>query len=112
MSVGSNGLAKDLTTQFGPDGQPYFGGQRTMNSFGSDPGGTAKTAWPRGRNEIFRIWPYSVASRRKWRTPLVGFRRAPVAEDPDICKRPELRSDLTLDSIEFTAPLAALYRSA
>jgi len=46
MSVGNNGLAKDLTTQFGPDGQPYFGGQRTMNSFGSDPGGTAKTAWP------------------------------------------------------------------
>jgi hypothetical protein len=46
MSVGSNGLQKDLTTQFGPDGQPYFGGQRTMNSFGSDPGGTAKTAWP------------------------------------------------------------------
>jgi hypothetical protein len=46
MSVGSNGLVKDLTTQFGPDGQPYFGGQRTMNSFGSDPGGTAKTAWP------------------------------------------------------------------
>jgi hypothetical protein len=46
MSVGNNGLVKDLTTQFGPDGQPYFGGQRTMNSFGSDPGGTAKTAWP------------------------------------------------------------------
>jgi hypothetical protein len=46
MSVGSNGLQKDLTTQFGPDGQPYFGGQRTMNSFGSVPGGTAKTAWP------------------------------------------------------------------
>jgi hypothetical protein len=46
MSVGSNGLVKDLTTQFGPDGQPYFGGQRTMNSFGSDPGGTAKSAWP------------------------------------------------------------------
>jgi hypothetical protein len=46
MSVGSNGLVKDVTTQFGPDGQPYFGGQRTMNSFGSDPGGTAKTAWP------------------------------------------------------------------
>jgi hypothetical protein len=46
MSVGSNGLQKDVTTQFGPDGQPYFGGQRTMNSFGSDPGGTAKTAWP------------------------------------------------------------------
>jgi hypothetical protein len=46
MSVGSNGLQKDLTTQFGPDGQPYFGGSRTMNSFGGDPGGPAKTAWP------------------------------------------------------------------
>jgi hypothetical protein len=46
MSVGSNGLQKDVTTEFGPDGQPYFGGQRTMNSFDSAPGGTAKTAWP------------------------------------------------------------------
>jgi hypothetical protein len=46
MSVGSNGLQKDVTTEFGPDGQPYFGGQRTMNTFESAPGGTAKTAWP------------------------------------------------------------------
>jgi hypothetical protein len=46
MSVGANGLQKDLTTEFGPDGQPYFGGQRTMNTFDSAPGGTAKTAWP------------------------------------------------------------------
>jgi hypothetical protein len=46
MSVGSNGLQKDLTTAFGPDNQPYFGGQRTVDSFGSPPGGTANTAWP------------------------------------------------------------------
>jgi hypothetical protein len=46
MSVGSNGLQTDVTTEFGPDGQPYFGGQRTMNTYDSDPGGTAKTAWP------------------------------------------------------------------
>ncbi|HET7880869.1 MAG TPA: hypothetical protein VFL55_08280 [Acetobacteraceae bacterium] len=46
MAVGGNGLQKDLTTQFGPDNQPYFGGQRTFTSYGNLPGGTAKTAWP------------------------------------------------------------------
>ena len=46
MQVGGTGLQNDLTTQFGPDNQPYFGGQRTMTSYGSPPGGTVKTAWP------------------------------------------------------------------
>jgi hypothetical protein len=46
MSVGGNALAVDLTTEFGPDGQPYFGGQRVVNSFLSTPGGTSKAAWP------------------------------------------------------------------
>jgi hypothetical protein len=33
MPVGSYRLQKDVTTGLGPDGQPYFGGQRTMNTF-------------------------------------------------------------------------------
>ncbi|HMA71441.1 MAG TPA: hypothetical protein VKP67_08140 [Xanthobacteraceae bacterium] len=46
MQVGSNGLAADLTTAFGPDNQPYFGGQRTVDSFNFTPGGSSATAWP------------------------------------------------------------------
>jgi len=46
MSVGSNGLQADLTTAFGPDNQPYFGGQRTVNTFNFTPGGSSATAWP------------------------------------------------------------------
>jgi len=51
MSVGNNALAVDLTTDFGPDNQPYFGGQRTVNTFDSTPGSDpvhnpVTTAWP------------------------------------------------------------------
>jgi hypothetical protein len=51
MVVGSNNLAVDLTTAFGPDNQPYFGGQRIVNSFDSQPGSNAQfnpvpSAWP------------------------------------------------------------------
>jgi hypothetical protein len=46
MAVGNNNLIADLTTAFGPDVQPYFGGARTVNSFNSDPGGSSPTAWP------------------------------------------------------------------
>jgi hypothetical protein len=51
MSVGNNNLAVDLTTAFGPDNQPYFGGQRIVNSFDSQPGSNPVTnavpsAWP------------------------------------------------------------------
>jgi hypothetical protein len=46
MEAGSNALATDLTTAFGPDGQPYFGGQRVVNTFNTTPGGTAPSAWP------------------------------------------------------------------
>jgi hypothetical protein len=50
MVVGSNNLATDLTTAFGPDNQPYFGGQRIVNSFDSQPGSNANnpvpSAWP------------------------------------------------------------------
>jgi hypothetical protein len=48
MQVGSNGLAVDLVTGFGPDDQPYFGGQRFMNSFGGTPGNILSPAsWPK-----------------------------------------------------------------
>jgi hypothetical protein len=46
MQVGSNNLAVDLTTAFGPDNQPYFGGQRIVNSFNGQPGGSVTSAWP------------------------------------------------------------------
>lgn len=46
MQVGSNALKTDLTTFFGGDGQPYFGGQRVVNTFDSDPGGSSPSAWP------------------------------------------------------------------
>jgi hypothetical protein len=47
MIIGNNNLATDLTTEFGPDNQPYFGGQRVVNSFGAQPGGISNAAWPR-----------------------------------------------------------------
>jgi hypothetical protein len=50
MQVGQNALATDLTTAFGPDNQPYFGGQRIVNSFDSQPGSSVnnpvRSAWP------------------------------------------------------------------
>jgi hypothetical protein len=46
MPVGSHGLLADLTTRFGPDNQPYFGGQSGVNSFNEHPGGSSRRAWP------------------------------------------------------------------
>jgi len=50
MQIGNNGLAVDLTTDFGPDNQPYFGGQRVVNTFNATPGSNAlnpvPSAWP------------------------------------------------------------------
>jgi hypothetical protein len=46
MQVGSNNLPANLTTAFGPEGQPYFGGRRVIMSFDSQPGGPFKSAWP------------------------------------------------------------------
>jgi hypothetical protein len=46
MMVGSNNMQTDLTTAFGPDFQPYFGGQRVVMSFNSQPGGPFPTSWP------------------------------------------------------------------
>jgi hypothetical protein len=50
MISGNNNLATDLTTAFGPDNQPYFGGQRVVNTFDGTPGSSAlnpvPSAWP------------------------------------------------------------------
>ncbi len=46
MSIGINGLNADFATTFGPDNQPYFGGQRAVNTFNFTPGGSSATAWP------------------------------------------------------------------
>ena len=46
MIIGNNGLQVDLTTLFGPDNQPYFGGARGVNTFNQDPGGSSPSAWP------------------------------------------------------------------
>lgn len=46
MSIGNNGLQADFATVFGPDNQPYFGGQRAVNTFNPTPGGSSPTAWP------------------------------------------------------------------
>jgi len=46
MQVGTNNMPANLTTTFGPDSQPYFGGRRVVMSFDSQPGGPFKSAWP------------------------------------------------------------------
>jgi len=46
MSTGNSFLSVDFTTNFGPDNQPYFGGQRVVTTFNGSPGGTGATAWP------------------------------------------------------------------
>ena len=44
--IGQTGLATNLATGFGPDNQPYFGGQRVINSFLNTPGGAQGGTWP------------------------------------------------------------------
>jgi hypothetical protein len=44
--IGNTGLATNLATSFGPDNQPYFGGQRVVNTFLGTPGGAQGGAWP------------------------------------------------------------------
>jgi hypothetical protein len=46
MQVGFNNLQTDLATAFGPDNQPYMGGQRVVNTFDAVPGGNFSSAWP------------------------------------------------------------------
>ena len=55
MVIGNNGLQVDLTTAFGPDNQPYFGGAKGVNSFNRDPGGSSPSAWPQC---IFNGFPF------------------------------------------------------
>src|ERR1700722_11714260 len=44
--IGQTGLATNLATHFAPDNQPYFGGQRVINTFLNTPGGTQGGTWP------------------------------------------------------------------
>ena len=44
--VGQTGLATNLASTFGPDNQPYIGGQRVINTFLNTPGGTQGGTWP------------------------------------------------------------------
>jgi len=44
--IGNSGLATNLASGFGSDGQPYIGGQRVVNTFLNTPGGTQGGAWP------------------------------------------------------------------
>jgi hypothetical protein len=46
MQVVNDNLSIDSLAAFGPDNQPYVGGQPGVNSVNSDPGGSAATAWP------------------------------------------------------------------
>jgi hypothetical protein len=46
MQVGQNNMPANLTTAFGPDYQPYFGGRRVVMNFDSEPGGPFTSAWP------------------------------------------------------------------
>jgi hypothetical protein len=52
MTIGNNALAVDLTTTFGPDNQPYFGGQRIVTTFNSDPGSGGTS-----NNQVPSAWP-------------------------------------------------------
>jgi len=46
-SAGTTGLQVTLTNTFGPDNQPYMGGQRTVTSFNQNPGSYfLARAWP------------------------------------------------------------------
>ena len=44
--IGQTGLATNLATMFGPDNQPYLGGQRVINTFLNTPGGAQGGTWP------------------------------------------------------------------
>ncbi|MBO0880279.1 MAG: hypothetical protein J2P17_07980 [Mycobacterium sp.] len=46
-SIAQTGLSVTLTNVFGPDGQPYLGGQRTVTTANANPGSYfLSTAWP------------------------------------------------------------------
>jgi hypothetical protein len=92
MSVGSNGLRVDLTTAFGPDNQPYFGGvpgvsgQNNVSSFNVDPGGSAPTAWPQciffatGFTNLQALFNAHIANHCGTARPNIGFPAATVVQ--------------------------------
>jgi hypothetical protein len=69
-SVATTGLSVTLTNLFGPDGQPYVGGQRGLQTIGANPGSIfLPTAWPQcivfGKGETITlpaIYPYQAAA--------------------------------------------------
>jgi hypothetical protein len=92
MSVGSNGLLIDLTTAFGPDNQPYFGGRASLNgqnnvsSFNADPGGSSPTAWPQciffatGLTNLQAVFNAHIANHCGTARPNIGFPAATVVQ--------------------------------
>ena len=88
MSVGVNGLQTDLTTAFGPDNQPYFGGVRGVNSFNPDPGGSSPSAWPqcifRGLANLQAAFNAHASNLCLTAVPNVGFSSSGVSQPPAI----------------------------
>jgi hypothetical protein len=90
MQVGSNNLAATLTNAFGPDNQPYFGGRRVVNSFGSQPGGNFTTAWPNCIYQTFGAFSLQEAFLDDLSNgcgdaqPNFGFTSALITEPPAI----------------------------
>jgi hypothetical protein len=91
-SVATTGLSVTLTNLFGPDAQPYMGGQRTITSaggIGSNPGSIfLPTHWPQcivfGKGETITlpaIYPYQAAAINN---PTVGNYNAVAVLDAAI----------------------------
>ena len=57
LTSGQNGLAVDLTTSILADNQPYFGGQRVIQSFQSSPGGASMPGEPASAFYSPAAWP-------------------------------------------------------
>jgi hypothetical protein len=107
MQIGNNALAVDLTTEFGPDGQPYFGGQRVISSFNSQPGGTARTAWPNciwqnnGSSSIQNAFDFKRASGCGNAASNFGFSSALVTQPNALVKHVASNGDMYM----YTGPL-------
>jgi hypothetical protein len=113
MQAGSNNLAVDLTTAFGPDNQPYFGGQRIVNSFNGQPGGTTSTAWPQClflgatglpgtlQGNLKAVFNAHSANRCGSAQPNFGFSSALVTQPQAIIGHTNVRGDKYL----YTGPL-------
>ena len=100
MQVGNNNLAADLTTVFGPDNQPYFGGQRAVNSFNGEPGGSSATAWPQC---IFNSFGFADPAP----TTLMG-KLAAVFDAHSANRCGNAASNLTFSQAQITQPQAII----